>query len=330
MNKSEIIACAFESWYSKFEDITINSVIMDLPDEVLEYIKTAPLVVPKNAVPVVAERDEFSDDSDEESWSDGGEDGELESTTFPEFEEKVNKIIGDFNGEVFPKLNWSSPKDVAWINFGSSLKCTKASDVLVLLKASDFIGYDIYKPFYHCTDLNERDSTYPLKLVLRRWYPIRPDGEFRCFIRSNHLVALCQRHHDSYYSFIETEKDNIKQVICNFFDRNIKEKFPLENYVMDVFVNYKFKSSKCVMLIDFNVYGPPTDGLLFDFDEVDKLPLDDSNLEFRWQTDKTLRSGVFSQYKLPIDLVDISVGNDPEKLMDLIQAYADEQKKEEK
>lgn len=24
MNKSEIIACAFESWYSKFEDITIN------------------------------------------------------------------------------------------------------------------------------------------------------------------------------------------------------------------------------------------------------------------------------------------------------------------
>lgn len=76
------------------------------------------------------------------------------------------------------------------------------------------------------------------------------------------------------------------------------------------------------MLIDFNVYGPPTDGLLFDFDEVDKLPLDDSNLEFRWQTDKTLRSGVFSQYKLPIDLVDISVGNDPEKLMDLIQAVS--------
>ncbi|KAM3185345.1 hypothetical protein ACTXT7_006561 [Hymenolepis weldensis] len=225
MNKSEIIACAFESWYSKFKDITINSVIIDLPDEVLEYIKTAPLVVPKNAVPVVAERDEFSDDSDEESWSDEGEGEELKSTSFPEFEEKVDKIIGDFSGEVFPKLNWSSPKDAAWINFGSSLKCTKASDVLVLLKASDFVGYDIYKP-----------------------------------------------------------------------------------------------SSKCVMLIDFNVYGPPTDGLLFDFDEVDKLPLDDSNLEFRWQTDKTLRSDVFSQYKLPVDLVDISVGNDPEKLMDLIQA----------
>ncbi len=33
-----------------------------------------------------------------------------------------------------------------------------------------------------------------------------------------------------------------------------------------------------------------------------------------------MRSGVLSQYKLPIDLVDISTGKDPEKLLDLVQA----------
>ncbi len=41
---------------------------------------------------------------------------------------------------------------------------------------------------------------------------------------------------------------------------------------------------------------------------------------FRWQEDKAMRSGVLSQYKLPIDLVDISTGKDPEKLLDLVQA----------
>ncbi|VDN97981.1 unnamed protein product [Rodentolepis nana] len=323
MNKSEVLACSFESWYPKFKENTIKRyfIVKCSISPSKKVMLHNDLRLYPSAVSVVAERDEFSDDSDEKSWSDEEEGEELEETFFPEFEENVNKIIEDLNGEVFPKFNWSSPKDAAWINFGSTLKCTKASDVLVLLKASDFVGYDIYKPFFHCTKPNEKDSTHPIKLVLRQWYPIRPDGEFRCFIRSNHLVAICQRHYDSYYNFIETEKNNIKEAISKFFERNVKGRFPLENYVMDVYVNYKFKSSKCVILIDFNVYGPPTDGLLFEFDEVDKLPLD-NDVEFRWQKDKTLRSGVFSQYKLPIDLVDISAGNDPEKLMDLIQAVS--------
>ncbi|KAM7538208.1 hypothetical protein Aperf_G00000078267 [Anoplocephala perfoliata] len=327
MNRSEVLACSFDSWYPLFEDLTIDSLILDLPDDILEYIKHAPLLVPKNAIPVKAERDEFSDDSDEESWSD--DDGSVEgfeTPSFPDFEEKVNKAIAELGGEVFPKLNWSSPKDVAWINFGSTLKCTKASDLLVLLKASDFVAYDIYKPFFHCIDSEEKESTHQLKLVLRSWYPIRPEGEFRCFVKSNCLIAICQRHYDSYYDFVETERDNIERVISHFFERKIKGKFPLQNYAMDVFVGHKFNSSKCVKLIDFNVFGPPTDGLLFQFEELNNLPL--VKVEFRWQKDKALRSSVFSQYKLPIDLVDISDGNDPDKLMDLIQAYAEELNKE--
>jgi len=43
-----------------------------------------------------------------------------------------------------PKLNWSAPKDAAWINMGS-LKCTKAGDVYLLLKSSDFVGFDLEK-----------------------------------------------------------------------------------------------------------------------------------------------------------------------------------------
>ena len=30
-------------------------------------------------------------------------------------------------------------------------------------------------------------------LVLRKWYDLRPEREWRCFVRSHRLVAVCQR-----------------------------------------------------------------------------------------------------------------------------------------
>lgn len=57
---------------------------------------------------------------------------------------------------------------------------------------------------------------------------------------------------------------------------------------------------------------------MFDWSELERIPND--KIHFRWQSDKAMRSSALSQYKLPIDLVDISTGNDPEKLMELIQA----------
>ncbi|KAH9282896.1 Cell division cycle -like protein [Echinococcus granulosus] len=330
MKRGDVLACSFESWYPRFKKYTIKSFIMDLPDEILDYIKNAPLVSPKNAHSIKAERDGFSDDSDDDSWSnEDGSDDELEAPSFPDFEAKVNEIIASLDGAVFPKLNWSAPKDAAWINFGSTLKCTSATDLLVLLKASDFISHDIYAPFAFCTDAKRNEEVdepqHSLKLVLRAWRQIRPDGEFRCFIRTNQLYAICQRHYDSYFNFIEIEQVNIKRVIFDFFDRNIKGNFPLDDYVMDVSVGHKFESPGCVKLIDFNVHGPPTDGLMFNWSELRLFPID-KEVHFRWQSDKTMRSSVFSQYKLPIDLVDISSGGDPEKLIDLIQAHVEEQK----
>lgn len=59
MNKFEIVACAFESWYPNFDEHTIKrftnickltlafSVIIDLPEEIVNYIKNAPLALPK-------------------------------------------------------------------------------------------------------------------------------------------------------------------------------------------------------------------------------------------------------------------------------------------
>lgn len=43
---------------------------------------------------------------------------------------------------------------------------------------------------------------------------------------------------------------------------------------MDVYVGHNFDSHRCVRIIDFNVFGLPTDGLMFDWDELEKRPID--------------------------------------------------------
>uniref|UniRef100_A0A5K3FJ20 Cell division cycle protein 123 homolog n=1 Tax=Mesocestoides corti TaxID=53468 RepID=A0A5K3FJ20_MESCO len=321
MKQEEVLACSFDSWYPIFEKYTTRSIIIDLPDEVLDYIKNAPLLLPKNSRPLKVEKPGCFDNLDEESWAD---DDDPEGPTFPDFESKVNKAISSLGGMAFPKLNWSAPKDAAWINFGSCLKCTSAADLLVLLKASDFISHDIYAPFALCDEASKSQEEPRLKVILRAWRLIRPETEFRCFIRSKRLYAICQRNYDSYFVFIEVHQENIKCLISEFFETVVKDKFPLNDYVMDVYIKNEFKSSMSVKLLDFNVFGLPTDGLLFEWTELNLFPID-KEIFFRWQTDKTMRSGVMSRYKLPIDLIDISSGKDPEKLIDLVQAHVDEQ-----
>ncbi len=45
--------------------------------------------------------------------------------------------------------------------------------------------------------------------------------------------------------------------------------------VIDVYVSHKFDSPRCVRLIDFNVFGVPTDGLMFDWEDLEKAPLNE-------------------------------------------------------
>lgn len=40
---------------------------------------------------------------------------------------------------------------------------------------------------------------------------------------------MCQRNVDSYYRFIEIERPKIQQVVVDFFKKEVKDKFPLDN-----------------------------------------------------------------------------------------------------
>ena len=65
--------------------------------------------------------------------------------SFPALEKRITKAIKQLGGAVFPKLNWSAPRDVSWITNDASLKCTTPGDVYLLLKSSEFVTHDITK-----------------------------------------------------------------------------------------------------------------------------------------------------------------------------------------
>ena len=73
----------------------------------------------------------------------------------------------------------------------------------MLLKSSDFISHDIdvESVFEGCDDKpsafppkseepsKEWPPPYVLELVLRKWYPVNPSRELRCFVKDNKLIG---------------------------------------------------------------------------------------------------------------------------------------------
>ncbi|CAH8486259.1 unnamed protein product [Dicrocoelium dendriticum] len=277
-----------------------------------------------------------STDTEEESWESDGEEDPIERPEFPEFESKLTEAIRALGGFVFPKLNWSSPKDASWMLCGNSMKCNSFSDVYLLLKASDFVAHDLVAPFALCTDVSvdqlvDKPPSFKHVLVLRRWAEMRPDGEFRCFVRENRLIAISQRICDAYFSSIATHADRIKQALCSFFSKRIHGKFPLDDYAVDLYCEFTQPTTAIsgIKVVDFNVFGDPTEPLLFSWSELENTyPLETDFLPlFRYQEDRSIRPSVFKQYSVPSDLVDIASGSDPNKLMDFVQRCVEEQKK---
>lgn len=152
MKKEQVAHCQFSVWYPLFRAVTIRSVILPLPENVKEYLLDDGTLVVSGREDPPTQTPEGSDDAEEIQWSDDENTATLKAPEFPEFTAKVEEAISSLGGSVFPKLNWSAPRDAYWIAMNSSLKCKALSDIFLLFKSSDFITRDLTQPFIHCTD----------------------------------------------------------------------------------------------------------------------------------------------------------------------------------
>ena len=287
----QLKACQFSSWYPTFRslnsssneysyplnNVTIRSItISPLPSNFIEYLKSDGVVLPKGAEKVssfLPSSDVTNDDdgwsSEEEDKTDDTEEGNppSEEIYFPALNQEIQNAL-DTLGPCMPKLNWSAPKDVTWLN-ESTLKCGTIGDVYLLLKSSDFCMFDLE---HAMDDITMDDGDHPLEyeLVMRKWSNLHASMEFRCFVSNHELVGICQRNYTQHYPHLKREYMEIRAHIVDFYDTYIDENYAggtVEDYVFDVYVD---KDDR-VWLIDFNLWSVRTDALMFKWDELVKL-----------------------------------------------------------
>ncbi|GCB66633.1 hypothetical protein scyTo_0004995 [Scyliorhinus torazame] len=299
-------------------------IILPLPQNVIDYLLDDGTLVVSGRIetPSCSHADDGSDEEQDIQWSDDENVTTLTAPEFPDFAAKVQEAINSLGGSVFPKLNWSSPRDAQWIAMNSSLKCNNLSDIFLLLKSSDFVTHDLTQPFLHCTDDSPNPKVYP-QLVLRKWCELIPGGEFRCFVKENKLIGVAQRDHTQYYDHVCNQAANILSSILDFFRNQIQYKFLDEDFVFDVYRDSQGK----MWLIDFNPFGEVTNSLLFSWEEltsgqtISKGDLKDPDSPaFRYITSEmTVQPSPCLSYRLPKDFLDLSRGEDAHKLIDFLK-----------
>ncbi|KAM4901743.1 translation initiation factor eIF2 assembly protein isoform 3-T3 [Sylvia borin] len=291
MKKEQVAHCQFSVWYPLFKAVTIRSVILSLPENVKEYLLDDGTLVVSGREDPPSHAQEGSDDAEEIQWSDDENTTTLKAPEFPEFTAKVQEAISSLGGSVFPKLNWSAPRDAYWIAMNSSLKCKALSDIFLLFKSSDFITRDLTQPFIHCTD-DSPDPSLNYELVLRKWCELIPGAEFRCFVKENKLLVVFDVYRDS--------RGKIWLIDFNPFGE-----------VTDslLFTWEELTSGK-------NLKGDQSEGEATEQD----YPV------FRCTNSKvTVQPSPYLSYRLPKDFVDLSTGEDVHKLIDFLKLKRNQQ-----
>ncbi|XP_074277706.1 uncharacterized protein LOC141601330 [Silene latifolia] len=310
MKQEEINRCQIQEWYPEFKTVSIKTIIHELPESFVHYLTedSEPFLLPQSVSNDDAFPNRIHNPEDKEDYevSEGSEDESEQPSpppSFPELELNIKESIKSLGGAVFPKLNWSSPKDTAWISPTGNLKCTSFSDIALLLRSSDSLVHDLCHAYDSCNDktLSRPSHFY---LALRKWYPsLRPDMEFRCFVRDQQLLGISQREVTGFYPTLLDKKNELKELIEDFFFDNIQERFKSNNYTLDVYVT----NEKTVKLIDFNPWAAFTLPLLFSWEELEQSQVAE-DVEFRIVDSQcSVLPGL--KTAVPYDYIDMSSGS---------------------
>jgi hypothetical protein len=279
--------CRFSSWYPQFKHLSFKSNILPLDPEFVAFLLDDSFVV----------------------------------EDMPQAEE-IQAMIAQFE-TCFIKLNWSSPKDSRWISFDNTLKCRNLDELVLLLKSSDFIAHDL-KHAYDACDNPPKSQTY--ELVFRKWYDLRPDFEFRCFVKCHQIFGISQRDPSNFYPHLVSLKSELQALIVEFFELHIRNVFPDQDYVFDIYIN---PNNRKVWIVDFNPFSSVTDSLLFDWSEIaENSPMDDLKfLVIEAADDPRKQNGPDYHNRVPLEALELSKsGNMMDFLAEFQNLYAEQLK----
>ncbi|KAJ6800563.1 cell division cycle protein 123-like protein [Iris pallida] len=319
MEHEELRRCQIHEWYPRFKPYSIRTLFHPLPDSFVRYLLGQPISPSSNtddnadAPPFLLPRTTSGRDPlprtaathldpisslslfDSESDDDDEEDSKNKKPSFPELELEVERSIATLGGCVFPKLNWSSPKDAAWISTCGNLRCTSFSDIALLLKASDSIAHDL-----------SHSALDSFVLALRKYYDsLHPEREFRCFVRRKQLIAISQRDVTSCYPALIDQKHGMKLLLEKFFDDIVEPRFESNNYTFDVYVT---KEDQRVKLLDFSPWREFTLPLMFDWEELEEEGFGEGVVDFRIvESQLAVRPGL--KTAVPYDYLDMGEGS---------------------
>ncbi|KAI8323831.1 D123-domain-containing protein [Martensiomyces pterosporus] len=301
LTRGDVLGCMFSSWYPQFRQVTFKSeIIKPLDQGFVDYLLSDGIVLPDNeATPQYHGTIEELDASDSGSeWSDEEDDPSVVAN-LESISALIREKIAGLGGQVFPRMNWSAPKDASWMATGNTLQCHNPSEIYVLLKSSDKITGDLENGRYL-----ERELVGDVEpeLVLRQWCNLLPSMEFRCFIKDRRLVAISQIDLQ-HYEFLEEIKDQVTGKITQFFDERICSVFPLQSYCFDAYIT---RNMERIYVVDFEPWTHSVDSCLFEWRELLAVEEAGDPLGLRLFPKNVSSlghfSGKYSQNRFPIEL----------------------------
>lgn len=295
----------------RYRTSCIRSRIIKLPPEFIQYIREDGIILSSDDPSAAADDDDDdweptsnafapprADEPEQDSDSEDDDDDQDSTPSrlppnqrFPELHQKIKDTITELGGEVAPKLNWSSPRDAAWISpHQNTVKCTSPNDIYLLLKSSNFITHDLDHAFDGTVATATSSSSngaavsglgFQPVLVLRSFFTPHQALEFRCFVKQRSLVAIAQRDLN-HYNFLQRLRPAITARAKDLFDSRLRFTFPDGNFVFDVYIpevhsldddsddddDDPGRKLGKARLIDINPWAPRTDTLLFGWDEL--------------------------------------------------------------
>ncbi|KDN38139.1 D123-domain-containing protein [Tilletiaria anomala UBC 951] len=231
---------SFQSWYPLFKKVSPKATVLSLDElepDFLDWLEEDGLTLPEGSegpsVPHASIEGVTDKMVDSETETSDSEESEAEASDrgggvprrFVALDERIRQVMARYDGRIFPKLNWSAPRDAAWILPGSNLQCTTPADVYLLLKSSDFVANDVAQARELLLSDNTASTTTSqsppgelltksvqighavpprpsLYLVLKKWFDMPSSAEFRCFVRAGRFVAISQRD-ENYYEHLQ-------------------------------------------------------------------------------------------------------------------------------